>query len=107
MDRFSALADGTRRDIVEMLGSGPLSAGEIGGRFPLSAPAVSQHLKVLREAGLVKVSVEGQRRIYRLDPEGLAAFEAWIAKVRGFWSASLDRLEAELSKQDADQGDAG
>ena len=98
MDRFAALADPTRRSIVEMLGERALSAGEIGARFSASAPAISQHLKVLKEAGLVSVEVSGQRRIYRLDPEGLDAFEAWVRQVRGFWNAGLDRLERELAK---------
>ena len=98
MDRFAALAEPTRRSIVEMLGQGALSAGEIGARFSISAPAISQHLKVLKEAGLVRVTVEGQRRIYRLDPEGLDAFEAWVRKVRGFWGPKLDDLEQQLAQ---------
>ena len=102
MDRFAALADPTRRSIVEMLGEGPLSAGDIGARFSASAPAISQHLKVLKEAGLVSVEVSGQRRIYRLDPDGLDAFDAWVRQVRGFWNAGLDRLERELTKPDDD-----
>lgn len=100
MDRFLALADPNRRRIIEMLGEGPLAAGEIGERFAISAPAVSQHLKVLREAGLVSVAVQGQRRIYRLDPEGLDEFDGWVRKVRGFWSANLDALERQLAKRD-------
>ena len=104
MDRFAALADPTRRSIVEMLGERPLSAGEVGAAFSASAPAISQHLKVLREAGLVTVEVRGQQRIYRLDPAGLDAFEAWVRQVRGFWHASLGRLEQELAKPDKDQG---
>jgi DNA-binding transcriptional ArsR family regulator len=100
MDRFLALADSNRRRIVEMLGAGPLSAGEIGARFAISAPAVSQHLKVLREAGLVSVAVQGQRRIYRLDPTGLDAFEDWVRKVRGFWNTNLDALERQLAQPD-------
>lgn len=101
MDRFLALADANRRRIIEMLGAGPLSAGEIGERFDISAPAVSQHLKVLREAGLVSVAVQGQRRIYRLDPDGLDAFDDWVRKVRGFWSANLDALERQLAKSES------
>ncbi|WP_186419519.1 metalloregulator ArsR/SmtB family transcription factor [Bosea sp. CS1GBMeth4] len=100
MDRFTALADPTRRRIVEMLGMGAMAAGEISARFEMSAPAISQHLKVLKEAGLVSVEVSGQRRIYRLDPGGLDAFEAWVRQVRGFWTAGLDRLERELAKPD-------
>ncbi|HEY0626456.1 MAG TPA: metalloregulator ArsR/SmtB family transcription factor [Allosphingosinicella sp.] len=98
MDRFVALADPTRRQIMELLGSGELTAGAIGARFPISAPAVSQHLKTLRESGLVRVRVDGQRRIYSLDPDGLAEMEEWFAKMRGFWSGRLDALEKELKK---------
>ncbi|WP_332686751.1 ArsR/SmtB family transcription factor [Bosea sp. (in: a-proteobacteria)] len=100
-----ALADPTRRRIVEMLGEGALAAGEITARFKVSAPAISQHLKALKAAGLVTVEVSGQRRIYRLDPEGLDAFEAWVRQVRGFWNASLDRLERELGKPEESEGD--
>jgi DNA-binding transcriptional ArsR family regulator len=103
MDRFAALAEPTRRSIVEMLGQGALSAGEIGARFKVSAPAISQHLKVLKEAGLVRVEVSGQRRIYRLDPAGLDEFDAWVRKVRGFWGPKLDDLEAELAKAEQEE----
>ncbi|SEG57389.1 transcriptional regulator, ArsR family [Bosea lathyri] len=106
MDRFIALADPTRRRIVEMLGEAPLGAGEITARFSISAPAISQHLKVLKEAGLVSVEVRGQRRIYRLDPAGLDAFDAWVRKVRGFWGARLDGLEQELEKPVSGEGEA-
>jgi len=105
MDRFAALADPTRRSIIEMLGERSLSAGEIGARFSASAPAISQHLKVLREAGLVSVEVRGQQRIYRLDPAGLEAFDAWLGKVRRFWGRHLDLLEEELAKPEPGQGD--
>lgn len=99
MDRFAALAEPTRRDIVEMLGAGERSAGEIGSRFPISAPAVSQHLKTLREAGLVRVRTDGQRRIYSLDPDGFAEMEDWFAKMRAFWASRLDKLEEELKQE--------
>lgn len=99
-----ALADPTRRRIVEMLGEGALAAGEITARFQMSAPAISQHLKALKTAGLVTVEVSRQRRIYRLDPAGLDDLEAWVRQVRGFWNASLGRLEQELAKSDKDEG---
>ncbi|CAH1673550.1 Winged helix-turn-helix transcriptional regulator [Hyphomicrobiales bacterium] len=105
MDHFAALADQTRRSIVEMLGEGPLSAGDIGARFSASAPAISQHLKVLREAGLVTVEIRGQQRIYRLDPAGLDAFDAWLRRVRRFWGRHLDLLEQELAKPETDEGE--
>ena len=105
MDAFAALSDSTRREIVEMLGGGARSAGAIGERFPISAPAVSQHLKVLRDSGLVRVRVDGQRRVYSLDPNGLAALDHWFARMRQHWSKSLDALERELEKEQADDDD--
>ena len=105
MDRFAALADPTRRSIVEMLAEGALPAGEIGAHFSASPSAISQHLKVLREAGLVSVEVRGQQRIYRLDPAGLDAFDAWLRRVRRFWSRHLDLLEQELAQPGTGEGD--
>ena len=99
MDRFAALAEPNRRRMIELLGRGPLAAGVLAQRFALSAPAVSQHLKALREVGLVRVTVDGQRRIYSLDPDGLAEVDAWIAKVRTDWSRRLDALEAALAAE--------
>jgi|SRR5687767_6394604 DNA-binding transcriptional ArsR family regulator len=99
MDRFVAISEPHRRRMLELLGRGPLAAGSLAGEFDLSAPAVSQHLKVLREAGLVRVEVDGQRRIYSLDPAGLAEVDAWIARVRGDWKGRLDRLEAALARE--------
>ena len=102
MDTFYALADPTRRQIVELLGRGERTAGSIGAKFDVSAPAISQHLKVLREAKLVRVRPQGQQRIYSIDPAGLAEIEAWLERTRKFWAASLDALERELSKPDAE-----
>ena len=89
--------------MLELLGHGPLPAGRLAGEFALSAPAVSQHLKVLREAGLVRVEIDGQRRIYSLDPDGLAEVDAWIGRVRGDWKGRLDRLEAALAGERGDR----
>lgn len=100
MDSFSALADPTRRHIVELLGRGEQAAGEITRNFAVSAPAVSQHLKVLREARLVRVRIDGQRRIYSLDPAGLGEIDAWLQQVRRFWGDRLDALEHALRKPD-------
>ena len=97
---FAALGDPTRQRIVEMLGARELSAGEIARRFDMTAPAVSQHLKLLREAGLVRVRRDAQRRIYTLDPAGLAELDAWLARFRRFWSGRLDALEHELEHRD-------
>jgi DNA-binding transcriptional ArsR family regulator len=96
---FAALADPTRCRIVEMLASGELPVGEIASRFDVSQPAISQHLKVLREARLVSVRIDAQKRIYQLDQAGLAEIDRWLARVRRFWSGRLDNLERELRKR--------
>lgn len=83
-----------------MLAAGAMSSGDIAGRFAMSAPAISQHLKTLREAGLVRVRPEAQKRIYELDPEGVTALLDWIARIRGFWSNKLDALEDHLNEVD-------
>jgi DNA-binding transcriptional ArsR family regulator len=95
---FAALADPTRQRIVEMLAGGALCAGDIAGQFELSPPAISQHLKALKAAKLVKVRAEAQKRIYELDPEGLADLSDWVAKIRAFWNPRLDALEQALKK---------
>jgi DNA-binding transcriptional ArsR family regulator len=94
---FSALADPTRRKIVEMLATRELPAGEIARRFDMTAPAVSQHLRLLRDAGLVLVRHDAQRRIYALDPRGLAELDEWLGRFRRLWSGRPDALERELS----------
>ncbi len=101
MDIFAALSDPTRRAIVEFLAQGERSAGAITGAFDLSAPAISQHLKALKQAELVRVRVDGQRRIYRLDPRGLEALDGWLERTRRFWDVRLDDLERELKKPEA------
>lgn len=98
MESFTALADPTRRRIVEMLGDGELSAGDIARCFEVSAPAISQHLKALKSARLVRVRIDAQRRIYALDPEGLNEIDLWLAQVRRFWNPRLDALDRELRK---------
>lgn len=105
MNRFAALSDPTRLEIVELLGAGERSAGAIGAHFPISAPAVSQHLKALREAGLVRVRIDGQRRIYSLDPDGFAEMESWFARMRALWKNRLDALERALSEEIEREGD--
>lgn len=96
---FAALADPTRQRIVEMLAHQPLSSGEIAGHFTASAPAISQHLKVLRDSGLVRVHREAQRRIYAVNPQGLDEMARWIENIRHFWSERLDALEAQLQEE--------
>ena len=98
MNGFAALGDPTRRRIVEMLATRELPAGEIARRFDMTAPAVSQHLRLLRDAGLVHVRRDAQRRIYALDPSGLAELDAWLARFRRFWAGRLDALEAQLAR---------
>jgi DNA-binding transcriptional ArsR family regulator len=98
MDALAALADPTRRSIVETLARGPLSSGDIASQFPVSAPAISQHLKTLREARLVRVHAEAQRRIYELNEEGVAELADWVNDLRKFWTSKLDALEAEVLK---------
>jgi DNA-binding transcriptional ArsR family regulator len=101
MDSLAALADPTRRRIVETLAEGALSSGEIASRFSISAPAISQHLKTLRLARLVRVRAEAQRRIYELDLDGVDEMSAWIAQIRRFWSTRLDALETQLRTEKA------
>ena len=96
MDGLTALADPTRQRIVEMLASGALASGDIAKRFALTAPAISQHLKTLREAKLVRVRPERQRRIYELDPDGIRELTDWVNNIGKFWSNKLDALEGAL-----------
>lgn len=98
MNGFAALADPTRRRIIETLARGPLSSGEIAGRFDISAPAISQHLKALRAAKLVRVRVEAQWRIYELDKEGVDELASWVDGLRHFWTDKLDALDASMRK---------
>jgi DNA-binding transcriptional ArsR family regulator len=98
MQSLTALADPTRQRIVEMLAAGALSSGDIARRFEISAPAISQHLKTLREARLVRVRAQAQKRFYELDPEGITALADWVGRIRGFWSEKLDALEEKLLK---------
>jgi DNA-binding transcriptional ArsR family regulator len=92
MEVFAALADNTRRRIVELLTREELLAGEVAAHFGCSRPAVSHHLRVLREAGLIRSRVDAQRRVYSVDPAGLDALEEWTATQRRSWNAQLDRL---------------
>ena len=98
MDAFVALADPTRRRIVESLTGGERTFGDIAADFDISGPAVSQHLRVLRDAGIVGVRRDAQRRIYRLEPRGLDDVSDWLNRLRGFWNERLDDLERALAK---------
>jgi len=90
---LAALADPTRRAVFERLGAGPKPVGEIARGLAVSRPAVSQHLKVLKEAGLVTDHPEGTRRIYVIDPKGLGALRAWLDR---FWDQALENFRAEV-----------
>src|SRR5690349_7416454 len=98
MRSLDALSDPTRQRIVEMLAAGAMSSGDIARRFTVSAPAISQHLRTLRDAKLVRVNARAQRRFYELDPEGVGELAEWIDRIRSFWSGKLDALEQELRK---------
>lgn len=98
-DVFRAIADPTRRGILDGLVAGEATAGEIAGRFALTFPAVSQHLKVLREVGLVSERRDGRNRRYRLRPEPLREVGDWIARYERFWSDKLDALGRYLEEE--------
>ena len=95
MAALAALGDPTRREIFERLSERPRAVGELARLLPVSRPAVSQHLSVLKEAGLVAERAEGTRRIYRIDPEGLGPLRAWLDR---FWDDALLRFAAEVEK---------
>ena len=100
MEAFAALSDPTRRHIVELLADGERSAGELARRFTLTQPAVSQHLRTLRDAGLVRVRRDAQRRMYSIDGRGLAQINEWLSRYRTFWNTRLDALERALHDKD-------
>ena len=102
MDIFTALADPTRRHIIELLATREQAFGELAERFEMSRPAVSQHLKVLRDANIVASRPDAQRRVYRLNDGALDDLENWITSVRQFWSGALDDLERVLEKPHSD-----
>ena len=101
---LTALADPTRRRVFDALRSGPKPVGLIAAQLPVSRPAVSQHLKVLREAGLVGDRPEGTRRVYYIDPRGLAALRALLDQ---FWDQALAAFQAEVEKDNPAQGREG
>jgi DNA-binding transcriptional ArsR family regulator len=96
MQTFDVLAEPRRRTILDLLRDGERSVGDLVEQMDLSQPAVSKHLRVLREAGLVTVRVAAQRRCYRLRPEPLTEIDAWLAPYRKFWTGRLDALERRL-----------
>ncbi len=100
---FRALADPTRRAVLDLLRRGSQPAGEIAGAFPVSRPAISKHLRLLRRAHLVREHREGRHRVYQLDPEPLRAVDNWLDQYRHFWNVNLASLkqfvEAEHAKE--------
>jgi DNA-binding transcriptional ArsR family regulator len=92
-----ALADPTRRKVFERLARGPRAVGELAKGLPVTRPAVSQHLKVLKDAGLVRDQAQGTRRVYEIDPKGLGAMRAWLDR---FWDEALEAFRNEAEKQE-------
>jgi len=101
MNALAALADPKRTRIIEALAEGERTAGELVALFSISQPAVSQHLRVLREAGLVSVERAAQRRVYRLDPRPLRDIDRWLSRYRRFWAGKLDDLERHMDEEES------
>jgi DNA-binding transcriptional ArsR family regulator len=99
MTPFEALVEPNRRRILDLLRDGERPAGDLVDALDLSQPGVSKHLKTLREAGLVSVTADGQRRLYKLEPARLAELDAWLSPYRHFWAGKLDALEAHLERE--------
>ena len=93
-----ALADQSRRTVLEMLRTQPATVGELAEALPIARPGVSRHLRVLREAGLVEVEQQAQWRIYRLRPEPLAELDGWLGRYRVIWEQRLDALHTEIAR---------
>jgi DNA-binding transcriptional ArsR family regulator len=98
---FQALADPTRRAVLDLLRRGSQPAGHIAGAFPFSRPAISKHLRLLRRAQLVHEHREGRHRVYQLNPEPLRAVDSWLEHYRTFWSANLANLKAFVEAEHA------
>lgn len=100
MDTFLALAEPRRRQIIELIAkNGELSASDIGSNFKVSLPAISQHLKVLREANLLTVEKKAQQRIYKINTVSLQELEDWTHKIKALWNERFDALDAFLQKE--------
>src|SRR5258708_948378 len=100
MDTFQALADPNRRHIIELLAkNGQLSSTDISDKFKISAPAISQHLKVLREARLVKMEKRAQKHLYQINPAKIEELEAWLERLKKHWDAKFDRLDKVLEAE--------
>ena len=99
-----ALADESRRTMLDALARGPATAGELAGMLPIARPGVSRHLRVLREAGLVEVRQDAQRRVYRLRPQPLAEVDGWLGRYRALWEQRLDALHTEIARGKRERG---
>src|SRR5437763_14857516 len=106
MDMFVALADPTRRQILELLAnSGELAATAIYEQFPVSPQAISQHLKVLREAHLVEMEKRAQKHLYRLNPQTLSQFEVWVQRMQRSWGERFEALDTVLEREKKKEGE--
>jgi DNA-binding transcriptional ArsR family regulator len=103
---FQALSDPTRRAVLDLLRRGSQPAGQIADAFPVSRPAISKHLRLLRRAHLVREHREGRNRVYELNPEPLRAVDSWIEQYRVFWTASLNNLKAFVEAEHARESNA-
>jgi len=103
VEPFEIIAEPNRRAILSLLVSSEQSVGEIERQLGMSQPAVSKHLRVLRDAGFVESTVDAQRRVYRLKPAPLQELDAWLAQFRRFWSAHVDALERHLDRMNQDR----
>jgi DNA-binding transcriptional ArsR family regulator len=103
---FQALADPTRRAVLDLLRRGSQPAGQIASAFPVSRPAISKHLRLLRRAHLVREHREGRHRVYQLNPEPLREVDSWIEQYRVFWSTSLTNLKAFVEAEHARETEA-
>ncbi len=105
MSTFNTLAEPNRRKLLDALVDGPQPVSALVDAIGMSQPVVSKHLKVLRDAGLVRVTPDGQRRLYSINPEPLSELDDWLAKYRQLWAGRLDALEAHLHSAEDNQGD--
>jgi DNA-binding transcriptional ArsR family regulator len=98
VEALAALADPVRRELLALLARGEVAAGDLADRFPVSRPAISRHLRVLREAGLVTARADGRRRLYALDPRPLRELDDWLESYRDLWARRLDALDTEIAR---------
>jgi DNA-binding transcriptional ArsR family regulator len=101
---LKALADESRRTLLDTLAQGPATAGELAAMLPIARPGVSRHLRVLREAGLVEVRQDAQRRVYSLRPQPLAEVDDWLGRYRALWEQRLDALHTEVARGKRERG---